>query len=153
MRAPRIRIKDLPPEQQKEVRRLKRVITAAERAEFRAWCHAGGLPEPTPEHRFHPIREWRFDWAFLDFQVAIEIEGGVWTEGRHTRGAGFVEDMRKYNEAAVLGWTVLRVTPEQLYTGDTLDLLLRAISLRSEHPMTDTQQSPAPSGRRWADER
>jgi hypothetical protein len=46
--------------------------------------------------------------------VALEVEGGAWSGGRHTRGAGFLGDMEKYNAAAILGWCVLRCTPQQL---------------------------------------
>lgn len=77
-------------------------------------CRAAGLPEPVPEYVFHPTRKWRFDYAFLGHQVAIEIEGGIYTNGRHVRGQGFAEDMSKYNSATMLGWRVLRYQPENL---------------------------------------
>jgi very-short-patch-repair endonuclease len=64
------------------------------------------------EHKFHPERKWRFDFAAPKPMVAIEIEGGVWTRGRHSRGAGMVADMRKYNTATALGWKLIRVTPQ-----------------------------------------
>lgn len=62
------------------------------------------------EFKFHPIRRWRFDFALLPLskKIAIEVEGGIWSGGRHTRGGGYIGDMEKYNEAAILGWTVLR---------------------------------------------
>lgn len=65
------------------------------------------------EYRFHPTRRWRFDYANTEHKIAIEIEGGVFTGGRHTRGKGFVNDMEKYNEAVKLGWKILRYTPQQ----------------------------------------
>jgi hypothetical protein len=66
-----------------------------------------------PEYQFHPSRKWRFDWCLLDNKIAIEIEGGVWSNGRHTRGSGFINDMEKYNSATCLGWKLLRYTPDQ----------------------------------------
>ena len=66
-------------------------------------------PELIREHRFHPTRKWRFYFAHLASRVAIEIEGGVWSGGRHTRGAGFVTDCEKYNAALALGWRVFRL--------------------------------------------
>jgi len=50
--------------------------------------------------------------------LAAEIEGGAWTQGRHTRGAGFLKDMEKYNFASILGWSVLRFTPQQVENGE-----------------------------------
>lgn len=72
---------------------------------------AGVQGTPESEYRFTEGRQWRLDYAWPDCRVAVEIEGGAWTGGRHTRGAGFVEDCRKYNCAQCLGWTVLRYTP------------------------------------------
>jgi len=69
-----------------------------------------------PEYRFHKKRLWRFDYAFIQEKIAIEIEGGAYTNGRHTRGSGFIKDMEKYNAANVLGWNVLRYTPQQFET-------------------------------------
>jgi len=61
------------------------------------------------EHRFHETRKWRFDFAHLNSKTAIEIEGGVWSGGRHTRGAGYAKDAEKYNEANFAGWAVIRL--------------------------------------------
>ena len=80
------------------------------------------LPLPVAEHRFCE-RRWRFDWAWPAQKIALEVEGGIWTGGRHTRGEGFVKDMEKYNAAAALGWRVLRCTPSTLCKTDTIELL------------------------------
>ena len=70
-----------------------------------------GLPEPVAEYRFHPERRWRFDYAWPELgAVAVELEGGTWVQGRHTRGGGFEKDCIKYNAAVLLGWRVLRFT-------------------------------------------
>ena len=74
----------------------------------------------TAEHRFC-TRKWKFDFACESIMVAIEIEGGAWTGGRHTRGKGYTGDMEKYNEATVLGWRVLRYTPRQFDAGVWID--------------------------------
>lgn len=65
------------------------------------------------EHRFCE-RMWRFDFAHLDTKTAIEIEGGIWNQGNHTRGRGFIEDACKYNRAVVSGWFVFRLSPEMI---------------------------------------
>jgi len=84
-----------------------------------------GLPPPVREYRFHPRRRWRFDFAWLDQKIALEIEGGGFVEGRHHRGAGFAADCSKYAEALILGWRVLRITPRMIDNGAALDYLGR----------------------------
>jgi very-short-patch-repair endonuclease len=86
-------------------------------------CELVGLPKPTPEVRFAPPRRWRFDYAFKPQMVAVEIEGGAFSRGRHTRGAGFIADMEKYNTAVALGWKVLRFTPSQVKDGTALGFI------------------------------
>ncbi len=81
-----------------------------------ALCREEGLPSPQFEFRFHDERKWRFDLAWPRERVAVEIEGGAFSRGRHTRGAGFVADLEKYNTAVLLGWRVLRFTPSQART-------------------------------------
>lgn len=83
---------------------------------------------PAQEYRFHPRRRWRFDFAWAQRKVALEIEGGVWTQGRHTRGQGYLRDLEKYNAAAVIGWRVLRLTPQQIYEINPLVELLQSFS-------------------------
>lgn len=78
---------------------------------FAAVCKSEGFPEPFFEYRFHPIRRWRFDVAWPVSRMALEWEGIVWYGGRksrHQTAKGYEGDCRKYNAAAVLGWTVLR---------------------------------------------
>lgn len=109
-----------------------RILTGDRHALFLALVRANGLPTPTPEVRFAPPRRWRFDYGFPDAMIALEVEGGAYTRGRHVRGMGFVADMEKYSEAAVRGWCVIRVTPQQLATLSTIELLQRAFQLRTQ---------------------
>lgn len=62
------------------------------------------------QYRFDPKRLWRFDFALPDKRVAFEIEGGLWSGGRHVRGSGFIKDCEKYNAATLAGWRIIRVT-------------------------------------------
>ena len=71
-------------------------------------------PDTIKEFRFHPKRRWRADYAIPEQKILIEIEGGAWSRGRHTRGSGYIKDMEKYNAAQMLGYIVLRYTPQQL---------------------------------------
>lgn len=81
------------------------------------------LPAPKREHRFHPERMWRFDFAWPDQKIAAECEGGTWVNGRHTRGSGFEKDLEKYNAAALLGWIVLRFSSGAVKSGAAIDSL------------------------------
>jgi len=71
------------------------------------WMRMGGEPL-IKEFRFCKTRKFRFDYYSLS-GVAIELEGGIWSKGRHTRGAGYIKDMEKYNLAAELGILVFRI--------------------------------------------
>lgn len=82
-----------------------------------------GLPDPEAEYPFHSERAWRFDWAWPERKLAIEQEGGTWKGGRHNRPKGYAEDCDKYNEAALLGWRVLRFTADQIKDGRALRVL------------------------------
>ena len=87
-----------------------------------------GLREPVLEHQFHEVRKWRFDLAWIEDKVALEIEGGIWTNGRHSRGKGMEADMEKYNEAQLLGWTVLRYSTGQIKQGRPIEDLKRVLA-------------------------
>lgn len=85
------------------------------------------IPEPVTEHAFHPTRKWRFDFAWPDRKLALEVEGGAFVAGRHTRGASFEADCEKYAEAAVDGWRVIRVTPRMVEDGRAVAFVERAL--------------------------
>lgn len=89
-----------------------------------------GLPKPVCEYVFHPTRKWRLDFAWPEYRLALEIHGGVYSGGRHTRGAGFTEDREKMNEAALLGWTVIEATAEQVRSGKLREWVERALQRR-----------------------
>jgi hypothetical protein len=90
---------------------------------FALHCRAHGV-EIVREHKFHPTRKWRFDAAIPSRKIAVELEGGIWTNGRHTRGAGVIGDMNKYNEAARLGWFVFRFDGGAVKRGEAIQFLL-----------------------------
>jgi very-short-patch-repair endonuclease len=92
------------------------------------WVHViKGTGDLTLEHKFHPSRKWRFDFAHIPTKVAVEIEGGIGLRkaksgklftGRHAQSAGFNSDCEKYNEAALMGWTVFRLTSKMVTSTD-----------------------------------
>jgi len=81
---------------------------------FGVIARACGWPEPVREFRFAPDRRWRFDFAWPDRKIAVELEGGSWIRGRHVRGDGFTRDCEKYNAAVAAGWRVFRFTDKML---------------------------------------
>jgi len=81
---------------------------------FKSLAVSHGLKIDQEEYRFHPSRKWRFDFAWPKYKIAVEVEGGNYSQGRHTRGKGFTNDCEKYNSALQLGWKVLRFTGEML---------------------------------------
>ena len=99
------------------------------RDQFPAMCRACGLPEPVKEHRFHPTRKWRFDYAWPEQLLALESQGGTWRRGGGAHsGAGAIRDYEKFSEAAVLGWRVLMVPAYALPKAQTFDLIRRALA-------------------------
>src|SRR6185436_20144913 len=90
--------------------------------------HFANTPMPFPDIG---IRMWRFDFAFVPQRIGVEVEGGVWTRGRHTRGKGFIADIEKYNAAAVMGWSVIRCTPEMVKSGSAIWWIERALEAKA----------------------
>lgn len=88
------------------------------------------LPEPQCEYKFLTDRRFRFDFAWPSLKLACEVEGGCWSGGRHTRGAGFISDCKKYNLATMHGWGLLRYTSEQIENGEALNEIEEAIRER-----------------------
>ena len=95
-------------------------------AQFDAlWALLGG-PALEREYRFHPTRKWRFDYAHLGAKVAVELDGGVFTQGRHVRGAGFLRDREKINAAQLMGWRVIELGTGQV-TAANLEPIIAAM--------------------------
>lgn len=88
---------------------------------------AAGIPAPVREYRPFTDRRWRIDFAWPSQLVALEVEGGTYSSGRHNRPAGFNADAEKYNALAIAGWMVLRVTTDHIKSGQALAWLQKAI--------------------------
>lgn len=84
------------------------------------------LPEPETEFQFTDERKWRFDFAWYQLMLAVEVEGGVWNRGRHVRPKGFEDDCEKYNQAALWGWVVIRVTTSMINDGRAIKIVQKA---------------------------
>lgn len=92
-----------------------------------AQIRAVGMMAPQREVRFHPVRKWRFDLAWPELKVAVEVHGAVFSGGRHTRGDGFTKDREKINAASLLGWRVFEVTTKWVQSGQALEVVKEAL--------------------------
>lgn len=70
--------------------------------------------EIVPQYKFLKDRQFKFDFAIPNLKLAFEYEGGIWTKGRHTTGAGYSRDTEKYNLAVFDNWKIFRFTVEDL---------------------------------------
>jgi hypothetical protein len=111
-------------------KQIPRRVKKAPPVEVRAFLNLlerDGVPAPELEWRFS-TRKWRLDFAWIDAKVALEVEGGVWTGGRHVRPKGFLKDVEKYNHAALLGWRLIRCTPSELGSKDNVAAIKAALA-------------------------
>ena len=126
------------------------LLSYATPAESIAWARSGspsleqtfllhlrrlGIPEPVREMQFHPSRRWRFDFAWPTWKLAVEVDGGTYARGRasgHTSITGMARDREKDAEAAILGWTTLRIDAVHVKDGTGADWVRRWIKERTK---------------------
>lgn len=122
-------LKKQPPkrkltEPEKEARRLANV---AKREAFFAKLNLVNLPLPEFEYLF--TREiglktnHRSDYAWPKFKIALEVEGGIWSNGGHVRGSGKTRDIAKMNLYALAGYRVIYCVPKTLCSKETIQLI------------------------------
>jgi len=96
------------------------------------------IPDPVEEFKFHPTRKWRIDICWPDQKLALEIEGGVFMTKRNGGATGhrsitnFIGDMEKYNALSILGYSLLRFTPQQMESCESYDFLREWFKSHSE---------------------
>ncbi len=86
------------------------------------------LPMPQREYQFCRERKWRFDLAWPDQWLAVEIDGGTWIRGAHSRGYGQRRDCQKQNAAVARGWRLYRFTSDMVQSGEALATLMEALT-------------------------
>jgi hypothetical protein len=117
-----------------------------------------GFPLPATEYYFarQVGRRWRFDYAWPQFSVALEVEGGIFgkqivdeggqvhrvVQSRHTDPIGMAEDCRKYNQAAILGWLVLRATDHTIKDRTILNDVVGAMRARGWRELGGRDHGP-----------
>ena len=118
--APRLKVKADPPPQLKPSPHPSSGVV-----ENYLWSK--GIAKPVSEYRFRPDRRWRFDYAWLEERVALEVQSGIWSQGRHTRGAALLQEWEKLNAAAALGWRILYCQPSDLLKPETIEAIRKAL--------------------------
>ena len=94
---------------------------------FLAALKQAGIPTPVTEHRFHPVRKWRFDFCWPEQKLALEIQGGLFVKGRHSRGASMLKDYEKFNAAASMGWRLIYCQPTDSTKTETIQAIRSAL--------------------------
>lgn len=93
------------------------------------------VPQPVNEYKFHPKRKWRFDRAWVNEKVAVEIDGGVFTGGRHVRGMGYHKAIEKMNAGVLCGWVILRYDTKHIHEDPfaMVDEIVAVLRMRVVH--------------------
>lgn len=90
-------------------------------------CRLVRLSMPDREVRLFPPRRWKYDLVWPEARLIVEVEGGHWIMGRHTRGAGFDADCEKYATAMLAGYRLLRVTRTHITSGQAVTWIEQAL--------------------------
>lgn len=95
---------------------------------FDLHCRVKNLTNAEREYKFHPTRDWRFDFAWPAIKLAVEVEGGTsFGKSRHSQGDGFEKDCIKYNAATLLGWKVLRYSTKMVQNETAINQVVEYI--------------------------
>jgi hypothetical protein len=90
-----------------------------------------GLPNPITEFKAVEGRKFRWDIAFPEQMLLVEIQGGTWIGGfGHNSGKGIARDCEKLNLATVAGYRCLSVTSDQIRSGKAIMWIRQAIEGR-----------------------
>lgn len=79
-----------------------------------------GLPEPVREYKAIPSRRFRWDMAWPESRLLVEVQGAVWVKGGHSTGGGINRDCEKSNLATLDGWRCLSFTKDMIKDGRAL---------------------------------
>ncbi len=86
-------------------------------------CKIHGLPKPVLEYKFMPDRKFRADYAWPEYKLAVEVEGGIYKMGWHQSISIMLLNMEKYNYYSILGWSLLRFTPGMVNSGEAIEII------------------------------
>lgn len=90
------------------------------------------LPAPDREVRLIPGRKFPWDFVWRAQRLCVEVQGGTWTQGAHSRGAGQSRDAEKQALATLAGWRCLTVTGDQIRSGAAVGWIAQALEMERE---------------------
>ena len=96
-------------------------------AELALQIKALGLPEPIREYQAIKGRKFRFDFAWLEHRLLVEVNGGTYTKGAHSTGQGIARDYEKANLATLDGWRVLMFDVKSVKSGEAVEVIRQAL--------------------------
>lgn len=94
-----------------------------------------GFVPLTPRTRAFP--SWRFDFAWTDVLLAVEVQGGIYRAGKHTTVTGIRTDIAKLNTAVLLGWDVLQVHGDMVRDGSAVAAVAEWFDAYEHIPIRD----------------
>ena len=99
--------------------------------EYRLFAHHVGLgPEIKQRLKDAGFKDFRFDFAFPEQKLLIEIQGGAWMAGKtgHTSGSGFSRDIKKAHDAMTLGFNVYACDGALIKSGQAVELIEKLVN-------------------------
>lgn len=110
--------------------------------EFFFQCVSHSLPKPEKQYRLIRTKQvprkdgkdipsrWFFDFAWPQYGVIVEIDGGIWVGGAHAHPLDLTRNMEKRNDAAINGFLLLSFTPDQVKKGEAIQFTIRVLATR-----------------------
>lgn len=65
--------------------------------------------------QFESTKHWRFDFHLIEHRILVEISGGPWSGGRKGKLKDKAWSMERYDVAADMGYTVVRIESAPRY--------------------------------------
>ena len=96
---------------------------------FAMQLDAVGLDGYVREYQAIPGRRYRWDFAWPDKRVLVEINGGTYAHMGHSTGPGIARDYEKSNLAVLAGWKVFAFDRRMVEAGTALDVTAKALGI------------------------
>ena len=88
-----------------------------------------GIPTPVRQYKISEERGYIWDFAWPNYKLLVEVQGGTWTQGAHARPGGITRDCEKLNLAVLHGWYQLNFTSDMIKKGHAAKTILRYMEI------------------------